>query len=194
MASFGERIVNYAKAQIGDPYVWGAEGPNSFDCSGLVYAAYRAAGIEVPRTTAANIGRTGTAVDLAHAVPGDVLYYDNPGATDHVGIYVGNGQMIEAPTQGQNVKLSGIRNPTSIRRLDERVAGSSGSGSGVLDWLPGSPGAAIPDDAQAQIEDALPFAGWQSDVVSIGLKIVAAGACVALAVVGAREALKDKGQ
>lgn len=212
MASIGEAIVNYARQQLGDPYVWGAEGPDSFDCSGLVYAAYRAAGLDVSRTTAANLGRQGQAIPLANARAGDLVYYDKPGATDHVGIYVGNGQMIEAPTAGQNVRVSGIGSPTSIRRIGPVEAAYTGSGrrSGggsfgdgsqygdASDWLPGyqAPGGGLgdvrdwlPGYQPGEGGAADPFGSWQTDAVSIGLKIVAAGACVALAVVGARTAL-----
>lgn len=183
MTTVGDAIVAFAREQIGDPYVWGAEGPNSFDCSGLVYAAYKAAGLDVSRTTAATLGRQGEAVDLARAVPGDVLYYDNPGATDHVGIYIGNGQMIEAPTAGEKVKVSGIRTPTSIRRIHQAV--NKGYAGDIT----------VPfgERIERTLEAVNPFSGWQADVVDIGLKIMAAGACVALVVVGAREALKDKG-
>jgi len=104
-ATIGDQIVAFARQQIGKPYVFGAKGPNAYDCSGLVYAAYKAAGLNVTYQRAVNLGRNGAAVDQAHAVPGDVVYYDEPGDTDHVGIYIGNGQMIAAPHAGAEVRV-----------------------------------------------------------------------------------------
>jgi cell wall-associated NlpC family hydrolase len=92
--------IRYALAQVGKPYKWGATGPNSFDCSGLVYAAFRSAGISVPRTTylQANIG---TRVSKTNLQPGDLVFPD-PG---HVQIYLGNGQVVESPHTGANVRV-----------------------------------------------------------------------------------------
>jgi hypothetical protein len=161
----------------------------------------------VSRTTAANLGKTGAAVPVAAAVPGDVVYYDEKGATDHVGIYVGNGQMIDAPTAGKPVELVGIGTPTSIRRL----AGDGGNGigtgigiglGGVLGGLFGnsSGGASAGATAGTAVQDAAAalnpfslFSNWQDDALGMGLKIAAACTCAALVIVGAREALHDKG-
>ena len=200
MAGVGDRIIEYARAQIGDPYVWGAEGPDGFDCSGLVYAAYKAAGLNVKRTTAANLGRQGQAVDEEHAQPGDVVYFDNPGATDHVGLYMGNGQMIEAQTTGVPVKVSPIagRGVTSIRRMPEVFLASADGGPGavwgeVKDGVSGV-GGAVKDGASVIGDSVLGvFGGWQSSLVSIGLKMTAAAAAAGLVIVGARTALQDKG-
>ncbi|WP_278548142.1 C40 family peptidase [Paraclostridium bifermentans] len=104
-----QAIINTAKAQLGKPYVWGAEGPNSFDCSGLVYYVYGQHGIKMPRTSReqANVGTT---ISQSQLQPGDLIFSstDGSGGVNHVGIYVGNGQMIHAPKPGDVVKTTNI--------------------------------------------------------------------------------------
>ncbi|MCX5060888.1 MULTISPECIES: C40 family peptidase [unclassified Streptomyces] len=97
--------VSYAYAKLGSPYVWGATGPDSFDCSGLVQAAYRSAGISLPRTTYAQIG-SGRRVSRSELAPGDLVFFYS--GISHVGIYVGNGQMIHAPNPSAPVRLAPI--------------------------------------------------------------------------------------
>lgn len=104
------------------PYVWGGTTSNGVDCSGLLYYAFNAAGIKVPRYRAVDWGHIGQSVTLAEARPGDVVYYDEPGDTDHVGLYVGNGLMIQAPTTGDHVRVTAIGKPTSIRRVFDDAA------------------------------------------------------------------------
>lgn len=99
MTNQADAAIAWAKQQIGKPYRWGATGPNSFDCSGLVQAAYGAAGIKLPRTTATMIA-VGSRVAQADLAPGDLLFPD-PG---HVQIYEGGGMVIEAPRTGLNVR------------------------------------------------------------------------------------------
>lgn len=99
------------------PYVWGGTSANGVDCSGMLYYAFRAAGIDTQRYRAVDYGHMGTAVTVDQARPGDVIYYDEPGDTDHVGLYIGNGQMVQAPQTGDVVKISSIGHPTSIRRI-----------------------------------------------------------------------------
>lgn len=91
--------VRTALAQLGKPYVFGAAGPNSFDCSGLTMYAYRAAGISLPHFTGAQIG-AGRRVGYADLQPGDLLFF--PG---HEGMYIGNGQMVHAPHTGTVVQI-----------------------------------------------------------------------------------------
>lgn len=98
-ANAADTAISFVRAQIGKPYVWGATGPNSYDCSGLVYAAYKRAGITLPRTTGTMI-LAGHGVTRAELQPGD-LVFPNPG---HVQIYVGGGRVIEAPTTGIPVR------------------------------------------------------------------------------------------
>ncbi|WP_328670999.1 C40 family peptidase [Streptomyces sp. NBC_00328] len=95
----------FARAQIGKPYVWGATGPDSYDCSGLTQAAWKAAGVSLPRVTYDQVN-AGTTVSLADARPGDlVFFYDD---ISHVGLYIGDGMMIHAPKPGAYVREESI--------------------------------------------------------------------------------------
>ncbi|MBM7806337.1 cell wall-associated NlpC family hydrolase [Geodermatophilus bullaregiensis] len=94
-----------AMAQRGKPYVWAAAGPGSFDCSGLTQYAFRAAGVTLPHSSAMQ-SRTGQAVSRADLQPGDLVFFYSP--VSHVGIYIGNGQMVHAPTSGDVVKVAGV--------------------------------------------------------------------------------------
>ncbi|MGW1874851.1 NlpC/P60 family protein [Streptomyces sp. NPDC001975] len=99
------KAIAFARAQVGKPYVWGATGPGSYDCSGLSQAAWKAAGVSLPRTTYDQVN-AGTTVSLADAQPGDlVFFYDD---VSHVGIYIGDGMMIHAPKPGAYVREESI--------------------------------------------------------------------------------------
>ncbi|ROQ33689.1 cell wall-associated NlpC family hydrolase [Streptomyces sp. PanSC19] len=95
-------IVAFAKAQIGDAYVSGGTGPNSWDCSGLVQAAYRAAGIDLPRISYEQ-SSMGTSVSLSNLQPGDILYWGSRSGSYHVAIYVGGGQYVGAQNPSSGV-------------------------------------------------------------------------------------------
>ncbi|MCJ0870155.1 C40 family peptidase [Streptomyces sp. AP-93] len=99
------RAVAFAYGAIGKPYVWGATGPGSYDCSGLTQAAWRAAGVSLPRTTYTQIN-AGQRVSRDALSPGDLVFFYS-GVT-HVGMYVGNGQMVHAPRPGSTVRLAPI--------------------------------------------------------------------------------------
>ncbi|MFH9820499.1 NlpC/P60 family protein [Streptomyces sp. NPDC017230] len=100
-----EKALAFARAQIGKPYVWGATGPGSYDCSGLTQAAWKAAGVTLPRTTYDQV-ETGTTVPLSQAQPGDlVFFYDD---VTHVGLYIGDGMMIHAPKPGAYVREESV--------------------------------------------------------------------------------------
>ncbi|MGW0929297.1 NlpC/P60 family protein [Streptomyces sp. NPDC002644] len=104
-ASRGQKAVAFAEAQIGLPYVWGATGPDSYDCSGLTQAAWKAAGVDLPRTTYDQVD-AGTTVPVSQAQPGDlVFFYDD---VTHVGVYIGGGMMVHAPKPGTNVREESI--------------------------------------------------------------------------------------
>ncbi|MGW3800598.1 NlpC/P60 family protein [Streptomyces clavifer] len=104
-ASKADKVLSFARAQIGKPYVWGATGPSSYDCSGLTQAAWKAAGVDLPRTTWDQV-KVGTRVATADLQPGDlVFFYDD---ISHVGIYKGDGMMIHAPKPGANVREESI--------------------------------------------------------------------------------------
>jgi peptidoglycan DL-endopeptidase CwlO len=92
---------------MGVPYVWGAVGPNAFDCSGLVQWAYKQLGIRLPRTAAAQ-SQVGTPVSRNDLRPGDLVFFYSP--VSHVGIYVGNNKILNASESGQPVKISNMAN------------------------------------------------------------------------------------
>jgi cell wall-associated NlpC family hydrolase len=108
--------VDTALSKLGGTYVWGAAGPNAFDCSGLVQYAYKAAGIALPHSAAMQ-SRMGAPVAQNALRPGDlVFFYAGP---SHVGIYIGNGNVVHAPTVGDVVKVTPVKYMpfTSARRL-----------------------------------------------------------------------------
>ena len=97
-------------AQRGKPYVWAASGPGSFDCSGLTSYAYRAAGITLPHSSRMQ-SQMGQPVSRDQLQPGDLVFFYSP--VSHVGIYIGNGQMVHAPTSGDVVKVAPLDWPAS---------------------------------------------------------------------------------
>jgi cell wall-associated NlpC family hydrolase len=97
--------IQAALAQRGKPYVFGASGPNGFDCSGLTSYAYAAAGISLPHSSAAQ-SRLGVAVSRSELRPGDLIYFYSP--VSHVGLYIGNGMMVHARTYGQPVAVTSV--------------------------------------------------------------------------------------
>jgi peptidoglycan DL-endopeptidase CwlO len=101
-----QQAIAFARAQIGDPYLWGGTGPDQWDCSGLVLMAYRSAGVSLPRT-AAQQATVGLHVsDMVDLEPGDLVFFGSP--IHHVGLYVGDGLMIEAPHTGAFVRTASI--------------------------------------------------------------------------------------
>ncbi|MFD8823422.1 NlpC/P60 family protein [Streptomyces sp. NPDC059605] len=97
--------VAFAYGAIGKPYVWGSTGPSSFDCSGLTQAAWRSAGVSLPRTTYTQIN-AGQRVPRSQLAPGDLVFFYS--GISHVGLYIGNGQMIHAPRTGSTVRIAPI--------------------------------------------------------------------------------------
>ncbi|MER5613627.1 NlpC/P60 family protein [Streptomyces sp. NPDC002215] len=97
--------VAFAYGALGKPYVWGATGPSSFDCSGLTQAAWRSAGVSLPRTTYTQIN-AGRRVSRSELAPGDLVFFYS--GISHVGLYIGNGQMIHAPRTGSPVRIAPI--------------------------------------------------------------------------------------
>ena len=103
--------IAFAKAQIGKPYQWGAAGPDSYDCSGLLYAAYAAAGIHIARTTY-QWQQDGPVIPLSQIQPGDLLFSagsdGTPANPGHVVMYLGGGQVIQAPQTGEDVQIDPV--------------------------------------------------------------------------------------
>ena len=102
------KVLAYAEAQIGKPYQWGATGPASFDCSGLVMMAYRAAGITIPRTSQQQWAY-GRQIPASQVQPGDLVFFAGADGTltapGHVGIVLRPGVMIDAPSTGQDIQI-----------------------------------------------------------------------------------------
>ncbi|MGW4165136.1 C40 family peptidase, partial [Streptomyces sp. NPDC004788] len=97
--------IAFAEAQLGKPYVWGATGPSAYDCSGLTQAAWRAAGVSLPRTTYTQIN-AGRRVSRSELAPGDLVFFYS--GISHVGLYIGGGRMIHAPRPGAPVRIAPI--------------------------------------------------------------------------------------
>ncbi|GAA2856255.1 C40 family peptidase [Nonomuraea rubra] len=120
-------VLAYAHAQLAKPYLWGAEGPYAFDCSGLTMRAYQAAGIVIPRV-AADQWRHGPPIPAGQEQPGDLAFFnmqaDGPG---HVGLVIGNGQMIHAPNRRSVVRIDTYqrRDLISFSRPIARAASTS---------------------------------------------------------------------
>jgi cell wall-associated NlpC family hydrolase len=105
VAARSASALSKAMSKIGKPYVYGATGPNAFDCSGLVGWAYKQVGVSLPRTSAAQ-SRVGTPVSKSDLRPGDLVFFYKP--VSHVAIYIGNGKVVHASTSGQPVKISDL--------------------------------------------------------------------------------------
>ncbi len=109
--------VTFAKQQIGVPYRFGGNSPQGgFDCSGLVFYSFSRAGLEVPRTTDGLYDRT-FPVDPRELRQGDLLFFSIKGKISHVGIYVGNGKFVHAPSSGKSVTYASLSNPYWLDHL-----------------------------------------------------------------------------
>jgi cell wall-associated NlpC family hydrolase len=107
--------IGAAESKLGKPYVWGATGPNSFDCSGLMQFAFDQAGKDLPRTSAAQ-SKVGQKVSMDDLKPGDLIFLYSP--VSHVVMYVGNGKVIEAPNSGEDVKY------TPLSKIEKNAVGA----------------------------------------------------------------------
>ena len=114
-SSMAQSAISAAKSRLGKPYVWGATGPNSFDCSGLMQYAFEKAGKELPRTSAAQ-SKFGQKVSMDDLQPGDLIFLYSP--VSHVAMYLGNGKVIEAPSSGQNVRFN------TLSKIEKNVVGA----------------------------------------------------------------------
>lgn len=100
-----QKAVQLAKSKLGCKYVWGATGPNTFDCSGLMYWIAKQLGKSIPRTSKEQ-SRSGTPVSKANLLPGDLVFFANKNGVHHVGMFIGNNQFIHSPQTGDVVKVS----------------------------------------------------------------------------------------
>lgn len=136
----GSQVVAEAERYLGVRYTWGGTSRTTgFDCSGLVQHVYAALGIQLPRTSQeqATVGQP--VAGLASAQPGDLVFFEpGPGGPGHVGIYIGNGEMIDAPYTGTVVQIQPVGNPYEIRRVLPAPGGGTGTGTGVITSLAGS--------------------------------------------------------
>ena len=108
--TIGDRAADIALAQVGTPYRYGGQSPTGFDCSGLVHYAYHHAGKNVPRTTGQLWSET-AAVNHADLRPGDVLFFSIEGKMSHVGLYLGDGKFVHAPSSGRTVSVERLASP-----------------------------------------------------------------------------------
>jgi peptidoglycan DL-endopeptidase CwlO len=103
--------INFALGEVGKPYVWGATGPATYDCSGLIMRAFQTAGINLPRVSREQF-YSGGHVPIAQAQPGDLLFYatdrNDPATIHHVVLYMGDGKMVEAPYSGEQVRVQPV--------------------------------------------------------------------------------------
>jgi cell wall-associated NlpC family hydrolase len=98
------KAIAFAKAQLGDPYVYGGTGPNGWDCSGLMQGSWRAAGVALPRVVGPQYAAT-RHIAMSQLQPGDLVFY---GDMSHDGMYIGNGKVIHAPHPGRSVEITGL--------------------------------------------------------------------------------------
>lgn len=161
--SRADDVLAYGLAEVGSPYVWGAEGPDTFDCSGLMQYIFAKVGVQLPRTAR----EQQRALPLVGSPrPGDLVFWGSPAT--HVGLYVGDGRFLAAPRAGERVRVSKLYGSPEFRR----PAGLGGLGAVVPVGLPGA--GAVGD-----------MFSKSADWLRVGL--VAAGG-VALVVVGAWQA------
>jgi cell wall-associated NlpC family hydrolase len=131
----------FAEQQLGKPYVYGANGPDAWDCSSFVQAAWKAGGVDLPRTSEEQ-STVGALVSLADAAPGDLLFYGSPGNSSHVGMVVGPDEYINAPHTGDVVKYGRISQNSSWKFARRVAAGGLAIGANNL-------GGGVPGNAQA---------------------------------------------
>lgn len=106
-----QQVIDFALSQIGKPYVWGGTGPNGYDCSGILWVAFKRAGIDMPRVSYAQAAR-GKVVPLDKLRPGDLVAWENnpdQNGADHIALYLGNGWILEAAHRGTNVRKRRLR-------------------------------------------------------------------------------------
>lgn len=130
--------IRFALSQLGKPYLWGATGPDSYDCSGLLQTAFAKSGISIPRTTQAMLADPHLqTINAGQLQPGDLIFP----STEHVQMYLGGGKVVEAPRSGLNVRVVNVGTIYAARRVTTPATGDysgygSGSASPVVDTTP----------------------------------------------------------
>jgi hypothetical protein len=150
--------IRTAMAQIGLPYVWGGDGPTNgdagFDCSGLTTFSYAAAKVSLPRTAHTQYYKGPHVPQGAALQPGDLVFYGTPAKVHHVGMYLGDGKMINAPTFGKPVQVAFYRYSGDDYLGATRPAVTDGTTSGVLPYAPAAPSTGTPDTFPAPVAPA----------------------------------------
>jgi hypothetical protein len=135
VSTLGQQAVQNAENEIGKPYVYGATGPSSFDCSGLTQSAWKAAGVAIPRTSEEQAA-FGSAVAQGQQQPGDLITSNwGDGPSSHVSMFAGNGQVVEASHTGTNVRMlpydsDYVAHTDTIRRMPGAGGASAGGSAG----------------------------------------------------------------
>ncbi len=125
-----DQVCALARSYLGTPYVYGGASPDGFDCSGLVFHVYREVGVSLPRTAGAQAS-AGRHVNRTSLLPGDLVFFRTRGTRiSHVGIYVGEGRFVHAPSSGKTVRVDSLDDPWWLRRYAgaRRVLAASSSG------------------------------------------------------------------
>jgi SLT domain-containing protein/cell wall-associated NlpC family hydrolase len=158
-------IISTAESFVGRPYKWGGSNPKtSFDCSGLMQWSFGQNGVKLPRT-AAQQQQVGADVPLDQLVPGDLVFYGSP--AHHVAMYIGNGQMVEAPHTGANIHNTKLRAPTNARRVAGGGAGLKGVVSAGNPAAQGDSGTGPVTRSSANLSSVFGFGDEQSALASV---------------------------
>lgn len=159
-----DQLLAVASSEIGKPYVYGDEGPNTFDCSGLSQYAYGYVGIKLPRTARQQQAAT---TRVTNPLPGDLVFYGSPAY--HVGIYLGGGKMINAPDVNQRVRIDNVGKPTNYGR----VSGLGAAAAVPISLVTGA-GSVVGDTAAAMLGGAQHIA-LEAAFLGLGLALVGVG-------------------
>jgi hypothetical protein len=150
--------IHTAMAQIGLPYVWGGDGPTNgdagFDCSGLTTFSYAAAGVSLPRTAHTQYYEGPHVPQGASLQPGDLVFYGTPAKVHHVGLYLGDGKMVNAPTFGKPVQTAFYRYSGDDYLGATRPAATGQTTSGLLPYAPAAPSTGTPETFPAPVAPA----------------------------------------
>jgi hypothetical protein len=181
-------VIKAAVGEIGEPYQWGAEGPDAFDCSGLMQFIFAKVGIPLPRTARAQ--QAALPAVTGQLQPGDLVFYDRPAS--HVGVYIGQGRMIDAPHSGATVRIRQVGDYTSAARPQGLGAGgiveSAGDAFAKATGLD-AVGGAITSGVRNVVTGARNVA-LEGAFLALGLGLVAVGLWKATA--GARQRVTER--